>query len=141
MEEFLVPAKKDIKDYPALAKKVAERIRKIEQIALKQNSDYQAKYKARLDKNARKIHFKPGDLVMRKIERHEAGTCKGFAAQYDGPHRIVYVPLEGSSVMVRLFDDLTAGGKYDKFSVDKLKPYNPPLVLEGEVFHIFLSQC
>ncbi len=58
---------------------------------------------------------------MRRIERSEAGLSKKLSPYWDGPHRVVYAPIQASTVILRLFDD--AEGKYDKISVNRLKPY------------------
>ncbi len=137
-ENFLVPPKKEVKDYNELVKVVAERIRKIEETVLKMNGEYQTKQKTRYDQKSRKIDFKTGDLVMKKIERLGAGVSKSLSAQFDGPHRVVYCPVDASTVVLRLFDD--PDGKYDKVAVEKLKKFVVPLEVANSVFYIDFEQ-
>ncbi len=123
-----------MKDYNELVKVVAERIKKIEETVLRMNGEYDARQKTRYDKKSRKIDFKAGDLVMKKIERLGAGVSKSLSAQFDGPHRVVYCPIDASTAVVRLFDD--PDGKYDKVAVEKLKKYIVPLEIANAVFCI-----
>ncbi len=139
IEKFIVPSNVEINAGSEIVKKVAQRIAKIETIARRLNGEYQAKTKARVDKNIKKrFTVKVGDLVMRKIERLTPGSSKGLSALFDGPHRVCYCPIDAVTVVLRLFDDPL--GKYDKVSLEKLKLYTPPLTLAGEVFEINFSE-
>ncbi len=123
IEKFIVPRNVELNEGSEIVKNVAQRIAKIEEIARKLNGEYQAKIKARVDKNVKRLKLKVGDLVMRKIERLVPGSSKGLSALYDGPHRVCYCPLDAVTVVLRLFDD--PSGKYDKVSLEKLKLYTP----------------
>ncbi len=90
-------------------------------IAQKFSDKKSLKSKERYDAKSRMLAFREGDFVLRRIERSEAGLSKKLSPFWDGPHRVVYAPIHASTVIVRLFDD--ADGKYDKISVNRLKPY------------------
>ncbi len=138
IEKFIVPRNVELSGESEIVKKVAQRIAKIETIARKLNGEYQAKTKARVDKNIKSLKVRVGDLVMRKIERLLPGSSKGLSPLYDGPHRVCYCPVDAVAVVLRLFDDPC--GKYDKVSLEKLKLYTPPLALAGEIFEINFSE-
>ena len=72
---------------------------------------------------------------MRKIARLNPGESKSLAAQFDGPHRVVYCSADSASVVLRLFDDVEQG-KYDRVSIERLKIYTPPLVLNSISYEI-----
>ena len=124
-----------------LVQKLSARLAKIQKVAKAFNKKQQIKMKKRCDKNVRHpIHYKVGDLVLLRIKCHLVGQSKAFSSFWDGPHRIVYAPIDSPNVIIRFFDD--PNGKHDKVNVERLKKYVAPVLINCYVFacilHIFL---
>ena len=137
-EDLKVLSKNDLDEAPELVTTLASKIAKIEKAVRASNKEYIEKQKkAGHKKRVRKLKLKPGDLVLKKVDRYQPGQCKSLSPLFDGPHRVCYVPLDGNSVIVRLFDE--PQGQYIKVSLDKLKVFTPPLVLEDETYDLNLE--
>ncbi len=121
LDNLLIPPSRDLVSTPEMVQKLAERLRKVRKIAQKFSDKRTMKSKERYDAKSRLLVFRDGDLVLRRIERSESGLSKKLSPFWDGPHRVVYAPIQASTVILRLFDD--TDGKYDKVSVHHLKPY------------------
>jgi len=140
-ENFFVPYKKDIKNCPELVKTLSQRIKTIAEKVRQANGEYSDKMKVKFDRKCRRIFFKPGDLVLRRIEKLEAGSSKALSPRFDGPHRVCYSPAGSSTAILCLFDDHSAM-KYDRVSLERLKKYEVTnLVCGDEVFEIDFGEC
>ncbi len=118
---LLVPSPQELSSTPELVQKLAARLRKVQGVARAVNQTAQVKMKKRYDARARQVSFKQGDLVLRRIERYQAGTSCKLAPFWDGPHRVVYAPTDAPNVIIRLFDHLS--GKHEKVHVIRFKKY------------------
>ncbi len=121
IDNLIIPSQHALVSTLEMFQKLANRLHKIWAIAQQFSDKCAAKTKERYDSKSCTLNFRDGDLVLRRIERSEEGLSRKLSPYWDGPHRVVYAPIQASTVILRLFDD--AEGKYDKISVNRLKPY------------------
>ncbi len=121
IDNILVPPRRDLKSLPVYVRDTAERIKKVQKLAAEISTIQQEKMKVRYDRKTRQKRFQVGDLVLLKIERLGPGQSKKLSSYWEGPHRIVYCPLDAPTAVIRFFDD--PDGKYDKVSTMRLKKY------------------
>ncbi|MCP3663854.1 MAG: transposase family protein, partial [Gammaproteobacteria bacterium] len=129
IDNMLLPPKRELKTLPEYVQEVAKRIETVKKVAAKISETQQVKSKERHDRKSRLKRFQVGDLVLIRVECFAAGTSKKLSAFWDGPHRVVYAPVDAPTVIVRMFDD--PEGKYDRVSVQRVKKYvcdNDPVV-------------
>jgi hypothetical protein len=134
LEAFMYHSRKAVKDSSELVSIVNSRIRRIEKVVRDLSEQDVEKGNRNKLKRLNKLSLKAGDLVMRKRMRLHEGEAKGLAPQYDGPHRVVYAPVDAPTVVLRMFDNPDPDAFHDKVSIEQLKKYYPPVVFALEEF-------
>lgn len=109
IDQMLIPGQAELANSPELLQGLAAKLRLIRRLAQQHSDKRHAGQKKGRDKVFRAPKFCEGDWVLRRIEVIH-GPGRKLAPKWDGPHQVVYAPLQPTTVILKLSASCGGGG-------------------------------